>query len=221
MCKYIVVDLEMCSAGRRKNFKDVYIGCEVIEIGAVLLNHDYVKIDSFKTYVKPQCGAISDKIQKLTGITYEDVKDAPLFEEALQLFCDWIPNEEVRMVSWSESDEAQIRREIQRKNIDMPQMKRLYENWIDCQAIFGELVERDRQTSLAEALIAADIIYEEGAHDALVDAHNTALLFAKMEMEESFVWNPYYLSAREMVCEHLQFGMGSLFQGICLGEAVG
>ncbi len=144
MSKYVVLDLEMCSAVKKNNLVDNYVGCEVIQIGAVLLDETYTEIDSFNTYVCPQYGIITDKIQKLTGITYEQVKDAPLFEEAINMFCDWIGDEEVDIIAWSDSDECQIKREIRRKNLQLPRMEQLYENWIDCQATFGELVERDR-----------------------------------------------------------------------------
>ena len=37
--------------------------------------------------------------------------------------------------------------------------------------------------NLTEALTISGIDYEDGAHDALVDACNTAMLFVKMETE--------------------------------------
>lgn len=221
MCKYVVIDLEMGNSIRKKNAVHGYVGTEVIQIGAVLLNEEYVEIDSFKTYVKPQYSVIGDKVQKLTGITNTHVKDAPLFEQALNMLCEWVPEQEVEFVAWSPSDQNQIRREMDQKNIQLHKMECFFENWTDCQATFGQLVERDRCVSLQEALIASDISYQEGAHDALVDAHNTALLFAKMETEDVYAWNPYYRNARGNMCEHLQFGMGSLLQGLCLDSLAG
>ena len=50
---------------------------------------------------------------------------------------------------------------------------------------------------LSEALIIADIDYDEGEHDALVDAKNTAQLFIKMEREPVLVLNPYYSNQKE------------------------
>ena len=44
---------------------------------------------------------------------------------------------------------------------------------------------------LSEALIIADIDYDENIHDALVDAKNTALLFAKMQREPKLTLNAY------------------------------
>lgn len=45
---------------------------------------------------------------------------------------------------------------------------------------------------LSEALIIADLEYDENIHDALVDARNTALLFIKMKSESTLKLSPYY-----------------------------
>ena len=71
---------------------------------------------------------------------------------------------------------------------------------------------------LSEALIAADIMYEDGAHDGLVDAYNTALLFAKIERESELVLNPYYKRAITGEEDSLGFSLGNLFAGIDLSE---
>lgn len=54
-----------------------------------------------------------------------------------------------------------------------------------------------KKYKLSEALIIADIDYDEGEHDALVDAKNTAQLFVKMEREPVLVLNPYYSNQKE------------------------
>ena len=75
----------------------------------------------------------------------------------------------------------------------------------DC--IFCKIIKRE---------IPANIVYEDGAHDGLVDAYNTALLFAKMERETELILNPYYRNVllgseeEERCCSTL----GSLFAGI-------
>lgn len=47
---------------------------------------------------------------------------------------------------------------------------------------------------LSEALIIANIDnYIEGAHDALVDVQNTAMLFKKISVEEVFTLGPYLI----------------------------
>lgn len=66
--------------------------------------------------------------------------------------------------------------------------------------------------------MAADINYEDGAHDGLVDAYNTALLFAKMEREPQLILNPYYQRAVTDKEDDFGFSLGTLFAGIDLSE---
>ncbi|MCQ2515177.1 MAG: hypothetical protein MJ089_08865, partial [Ruminococcus sp.] len=82
--------------------------------------------------------------------------------------------------------------ELDGKYIDNPKMEDLLDTWIDCQITFSEKMNNTRRSyKLSEALIIADIFYDEGEHDALVDAKNTAQLFIKMEKEEEFQINSY------------------------------
>lgn len=62
--------------------------------------------------------------------------------------------------------------------------------------------------------MAADILYEDGAHDGLVDAYNTALLFAKLERDEEFRLNAYYEKALTGEESTPATTLGSLFAGI-------
>ena len=214
MCKYAVVDLEMCKVPFSKRTNKNMCAREVIQIGAVLLNEALEIVDKFSTYVAPQFGWIDDEINRLTGIRNEDVINAPKFAEAFEAFLSWLPID-TKLVSWSNNDEAQIRKELSCKSIEVSGVDELFDSWIDCQKTFGEKVKSERCFRLSEALVAADIIYEDGAHDGLVDAYNTALLFAKMEREEELTLNPYYRNVLlgnedEACCSTL----GSLFGGI-------
>ena len=114
------------------------------------------------------------------------------------------------------SDEVQIRHEITSKEIEIAGLEELLDNWIDCQQTFAEKMHTQRCYRLSEALVAADIVYEDGAHDGLVDAYNTALLFAKMEREEELVLNPYYQSIITGESQSDKVTLGDLFSGINL-----
>ena len=65
-------------------------------------------------------------------------------------------------------------------------------------------------------MIAANIIYEDGAHDGLVDAYNTALLFAKMQTEPELKLNPYYQNAISGEESSSGFTIENLFAGLDL-----
>ena len=218
MCQYAVVDLVMCKVPKRIRSKKMCARV-VIQIGAVLLNEALEVIDKFSTYVAPQFGWIDDEINRLTGIKNEDVSDAPIFSEAFKDFMTWLPSD-VKLVSWSKNDEIQVRKELISKEIEVAGIEDMLDSWIDCQKTFGEKLNSERMFRLSEALVAADIIYEDGAHDGLVDAYNTALLFAKMEKEDELSLNPYYRSVLvededdKRCCSTL----GSLFGEIDMSE---
>lgn len=191
MCKYAVVDLEMCDVPRAKRNKDFSYANELIQIGAVLLDESYNKIDEFVSLVAPEFGCITPYIEKLTRISRKSVCGAPSAAKALERFADWLPEDTV-FIAWSDSDERQIRHEIEGKHISIPKLDALMDNWIDCQKMFSEKLDSEKIYSLSEALVIGDIFYEDGAHDALVDAQNTAMLFKKLKTEKEFKVNAYY-----------------------------
>ncbi len=188
MKKYVTLDLEMCN--RPKKSKKVKSTSEIIEIGAVLLDEDLKPVDEFKTYVSPTEGTIDSHIHKLTGITKKDLDGAPEIEDALHMLSEWLPEDSV-IITWSDNDERQIRRETERKGIEG--VCDFFEGAIDCQAEFGKRLKTSRNYGLTEALVISGIDYDVNIHDALVDARNTALLFAKLEKEKDFQLSPLYI----------------------------
>ena len=214
--KYAVVDLEMCCVPKGYRKFGYKYRQETIQIGAVLLDEDYEVIDEFNTYVKPEYGYIDSFIENLTGISQKDVADAPCFEEALEAFLDWLPADDVRCVSWSYSDSKQIIHETFEKGIEDDRLEIVFANWIDCQKTFGEKMDRKKSYSLEEALFISNIAPEGRAHDGLVDAANTAVLFTKLETDPDYRLNEYYETARKEDVDHLSFCMGDLFAGIVL-----
>ena len=194
MSSYVVVDLEMCNVPRRARTDAFHYGSELIQIGAVLIDDDYRTQDTFMTYVAPRYGWIDSYIQRLTGITRHHTKNAPSTEDALEAFANWLPDD-AHLVAWSANDRTQIKREICGKGLHIPQLDTYMkeERWIDCQALFADKLDTNRQFRLSEALLLAEIDYDEGAHDALIDARNTARLFEKIQCEEVFTLSPYLI----------------------------
>ncbi len=203
---YVVIDLEMCNSSI--NGRNFY---EIIQIGAVILNSKYKIIDQFNTLVKPRYGKVNTFIKKLTGISNGKLHNAPEFETAINDFLMWIPeNEEVRCVSWSDSDMIQIRKEMALKNYYSQRMKELFNTWIDCQILFGEKLEMKNRTKLEDALMIFDISPEGRLHDGFYDAYNTALLYAKLQTEKEFKMNEIYKSARFEEKTPMVFCIGDL-----------
>lgn len=197
MSSYVIIDLEMCHVPEGEKQELFPWKSELIQIGAVLLDDSLEIADTFVSYVCPEYGAVDQFIEKLTGISRDDTKGAPCAADALQLFTDWLPDDAV-LVTWSESDEKQLRREMELKGISNHVLDKLLDEYIDCQVTFSEKMDSPKTYKLSEALNISGIYSEEGEHDALIDAKNTALLFAKMEREPELVLSPYYVREEEV-----------------------
>ena len=190
MSKHVVIDLEMCRVDKSKRASYPFPQ-EIIEIGAVLLNESFEVTDSFKTYVMPQFGKIDKYIRRLTGITNQETRNAPTIKDALELFLAWAPEDAV-LVAWSATDAHQLREETRLKGICIGMLDALLDKSVDCQVAFAKRIDSPKSYSLTDALIIAAVDYEDGAHEALVDARNTALLYAKMMKNPSMKINQYY-----------------------------
>lgn len=66
---------------------------KIIELGAVRYR-DGKAVDSFKSYVNPE-KRITKKITDVTGITNEDVADAPIIDDILSDYLDFVGNDVV------------------------------------------------------------------------------------------------------------------------------
>lgn len=189
---YVIIDLEMCKVpfGRRNDVTQLRM--EIIEIGAVLVDENLEIIDQFKTFVTPEFGRLDSYIKKLTGIQETDLMGAPNFKDAINEFIKWIPKD-AEIVSWSENDKNQIERELFLKKIELDEINKISNEWTDCQNEFTLRMNSERSYKLSEALIIADIDFDEQIHDALVDAKNTALLFKKLKSEDILTLSKHYV----------------------------
>jgi len=215
MSQYVIVDLEMCRVQDKEKRKEFCSGTELIQIGAILVNENYEIADEFVTHVKPVFGVVDPFIEQLTGISQKDVENAPESEQALEMFVRWLPEDAI-IVSWSESDRNQIINELDGKNLGVEEIDPFLESWIDCQPTFSEKMKTDRIYKLSEALNIADIYYDDGEHDALVDARNTAKLFIKMQKEPELILSNGY--AREEKDAPINSAFASLLSGLDFGD---
>ncbi len=219
MNQYVVIDLEMCNAPKPNGNNKGYKGSEIIQIGAVKLDQNYDVVDSYRSFVQPDFTMISARIEELTGIKQADVDNGNKFLDAIADFFAWIDNEQITLVSWSDCDEIQLSNEMEKKNLSIQKLIDMQGKWVDCQKIFGEKIKRTSKLyNLEQALIISDIPYKDGAHDALVDAHNTALLFKKLNEPGEFKFNQYYCETD--TDEHLAYGLGSLLSGVAIDKTV-
>lgn len=218
MKHYVVLDFEMCRVSKGARCKAYHLANEIIQWGAVLLDGNYNIIDEFNSYLKPEYGKLDSYISSFTGITWNEIMDAPTFAEVAERFAAWIPEGDVEMVSWSDNDQHQLAGELSSKGVENTRLEQLLEHWIDSQAIYAQKVNNERCYSLEEALFACDIPSRGRAHDGLDDAYNTGLLFAKMMTESELKLNKLYLDAKIEEPEHLSSCLGDILAGLNFAE---
>ena len=177
MGRYVVIDLEMCKVPRsmRRQYSKKM---EIIQIGAVLLDETFQIVDQFDAYVYPEFGCLDTYIHQLTGISSENLKEAPLLSEVITRFMSWLPEKDIQMVSWSETDKYQLKNELAEKKIELEEMEKLFETWIDCQKLFGEKLEAERCYSLKDALrIVKMSIKNVRRYSSIYDSKYIKMLF--------------------------------------------
>ena len=187
--KYIVIDLEMNPVSRKYRQEKRICRSEIIEIGAVLLDEQYKETGSYKTYVRPQFSdRITEEITKLTGISTEDVQDAPVFSDAWKSFYKWcveVVGEPMQIVTWSDNDQRQVLKEMEMKSYETTSDERSFlDGWHDFQEEYGRVVGLQQCTTMKNAVMLADSDFEGRQHDALADARNTAVLLRTVRIPD-------------------------------------
>ena len=184
---HIFVDFEMNHIAGEYQEERTFSKMEIVEIGAVMLDDQYLEISSFRSYVRPE---FNDKIEKqctkVTGITTETVADAPVLWPALQQFVQWCGTEPLTIYAWSDSDLKQLKRELNLKEIECKELHRLCNNWVDFQRVFCDLLGIEKRVALKHAINAIQSEFDGDEHDALWDARNTAKIFALSKNEAEF-----------------------------------
>lgn len=184
--QYIVIDLEFNES--RKYFnkdytnktlisKDILEIFEIIEIGAVVLNHKLKVKDTFQCFIKPQIySGINPHVSKLTNINQSLLDEQGLlFEKAFILFEKFIcKNKNYILCSWDDIDVKVIQDNLKYYNI--PQNLIDNAKTLDIQKVFNN----NKKVSLKKALNALNIPTDKQFHRANNDAFMTAQVFQKI-----------------------------------------
>ena len=170
----LIVDVEATCCNNKTITKD---DVEIIEIGAVLLHWPTLQtISTFQSYVKPvKKTQLTDFCTRLTGITQEQVDDAPIFPDVLQqMGIDILKEHNIQFCSWSPFDWKQLQRDCLHHQILPP---RVLGQW-DLQVLFRRQQRHSHNMSLANALRSVDLKFEGKRHSGMDDALNTARLIS-------------------------------------------
>jgi inhibitor of KinA sporulation pathway (predicted exonuclease) len=170
---YLVVDLEAtCSEDGAvpRSFM------EIIEIGAVMVNHSTWQIDSeFQQFVKPVRNPyLTEFCTQLTSIKQEDVEKAPTFPEAMINFQNWLnkfPNHV--FCSWGEYDRKQFIQDCEFHKVLYP----FSSEHININKLFSEYLGVSKGYGMAGALLKLGMTLKGTHHRGIDDARNIASIF--------------------------------------------
>ena len=221
MAKRIVIDLEMCMVQKTYRSKRFPCATEIIQIGAVMLDEANEIVSEFCSYVKPEHGVINNYIRRLTGICQKDVKPANPLGEVIREMWDWIGDQEVIFISWSDTDYYQLKKELHLKGVDIKEVALLTDpcNWIDYQKVFETRFKFGRVFSLKDALFFVELDPDGRLHDGLSDAINTARLIATLENNPEKMFLADRIRKQEQDAAHFGTSMEHLLKGFNLQTA--
>lgn len=189
--QHIFLDFEMNPIPRENREARAVVLSEIIQIGAVKLDSNYQLTDRFSLNVRPELNQIMPHITNLTGIRQEDVDDAPLLKEAIDIFARWIEEgaekegRKIRIYAWSNSDWRQFSGECRLKGLEIPSC---FNRWMDFQRVYTRLMGLSRRSplSLTNALGASEGTFSGSQHSAVADAENSASLLTLVKDKEAF-----------------------------------
>lgn len=182
--EYIVFDLEFNQGFDRKLNKtvsDEKCPFEIIQIGAVKLNSNLEIIDRFNTFVKPNIyKEIHPFIKKMTAITNDDVKDAPGFDKAFNMFTSFMKsNKKSILCVWGTGDLKELYRNIKYYDLSINNLSNSYINVQQHASVYFNN-PTGKSIGLQNAITLLDLNQDKSYHNALNDAYYTSLVFKKI-----------------------------------------
>ena len=172
---YVVYDLE--TTGLSAIYDDI------IEIAAVKVRDGFV-VDEFSTFVKPN-RKISEKITEITSITEDDVRGAPLVDEAIGKFAKFI-EESILVAHNATFDNSHLYRNLKDHGLFKEELPTLDTMQL-ARVCYGDKLK----TFNLKALTKYFDVELTQHHRAIYDAKATADVFMKMlnDLEENNITN--------------------------------
>lgn len=185
---YIVLDLEFNQPFPFKSGKQTILNpeCpfEIIQIGAVKLDESFQTLDSFNFLIKPQIyKRIHPFVEKITGITLEQIKNCPPFPDVYHSFIDFIGKEKSVLCTWGIDDIKSLYRNILYYNLNINSIP---DQYINVQSFATSYLnyEQGKTIGLKNAVTELKLEIQADFHNALNDADYTAKIFKIVHPEE-------------------------------------
>ena len=183
---YIVLDMEWNQpwpgSPSAKKVLPVPIRGEIIQIGAVRLTEEKEVADEFQIMVRPKYyRRLNRRVSKLTGIKESRLREEGVpFPEAMERFRAWC-GEDVVFLTWGFDDIGILRENLRLYGLETDFTQR----WYNAQMIFNAQTDgSNAQKALKTAMEIFGIEATRPAHDALGDAYHTALICARLNLEQ-------------------------------------
>lgn len=188
MKNYIIFDLEWNQSPEGKENSMEHLPFEIIEIGAVKMNHDFQMISQFHHLITPQVYTkLHYVISEVTHIDIEKLKaEGEPFPKVMEDFIQWC-GEDYWFCTWGAMDLMELQRNMEFYGMENPFDRPLY--YYDIQKLYG-IVKKDgkEKLSLDHAVEELGLKQDRPFHQALDDAYYTGMV---MKCMDSCIWKPY------------------------------
>lgn len=180
---YIVFDMEWNQSpnGRRLWRSGMPVNGEIVQIGAVKLDENFLDRGTFNIIVRPKYYTRMNKmIQEMTGIDDDALAGGVRFPEAVKRFREWC-GDDYCYVTWGPDDRAMLLQNLRLHGMEDSWMPKCY----NLQVVYNAQVSQEKNMpSLKTAVEALNIVLEEQFHDALNDARYTAKICQALDMRK-------------------------------------
>lgn len=180
---YIVFDLELnqdFATLDRKLTKNRQAPFEIIQLGAVKLDSEFNKVNSFNEFVKPLIyQKLNPFVEELTGITQEKLSIAENFPEVFNRFIDFIGDKDSVFCVWGASDISELYRNADIHSLSRTALPRKYINIQPYVSLHFHFPAKNL-LRLEHAVQALSIPIQNSFHDAFNDALYTAEVLKKI-----------------------------------------
>jgi inhibitor of KinA sporulation pathway (predicted exonuclease) len=155
---------------------------EIIEIGACLVNSQFDVLSEFQVFIKPVIHpALTSFCIELTKITQNMVNSAPVYDEAMYVFSDWIDKCQSQYGaieqwgSWGGYDRNQFARNAILLNREPPRILTI--EHVNIKSLYGKVLGLKKAPGLGKALNQFEGLAFQGTpHRGIDDALNIARL---------------------------------------------
>ncbi len=192
---FIILDLEWNNTYCKK--KKGFIN-EIIEIGAVKLDENLNKIDTFSLFVKAQLGKkLHTRVKELTNISNDDISAGTPFSQAMSEFRKWSSGDDNIILTWGDTDVRVLIENFRYFNgINFVPFLKNYANLQNYAQAFMN-ISKAELIGLSSAAEKLDINIEEySLHRAIDDSLLTAEIFKK-------IYNKQMLSSYTHACDNV------------------